>query len=206
MSFLNICLGFVLFADPVDFYVSPDGLDKNPGTLDKPFATLAKARDAVRSMKRSKGLPPDGVTVWLRGGEYPLSGPLTLNSADSGEPDKPVIYSAYEDEVPVLSGGRCIKGLRPGRGGIWKTSVPESKNGSWIFRTLYVNGSRYALARSPNNGFYEMEGALPDENSPKEGTEAGKSKAGFKVLPSGIAERSPSLLSSSILELISISE
>ena len=31
-----------------DFYVAPGGKDTDPGTLEKPFATLARVRDAVR--------------------------------------------------------------------------------------------------------------------------------------------------------------
>ena len=33
-----------------EFYVAPTGSDANPGSLDKPFATLDHARDIVRSI------------------------------------------------------------------------------------------------------------------------------------------------------------
>ena len=39
------------------FVVSPGGSDDNPGTPAKPFATVAKARDAVRRMKAKKDGP-----------------------------------------------------------------------------------------------------------------------------------------------------
>ena len=42
--------------DDADFYVAVDGDDKNPGTLEKPFATFEKARDAVRELKKTKTL------------------------------------------------------------------------------------------------------------------------------------------------------
>ena len=48
------------------FCIATDGRDQNPGTQDKPFATLERARDAVREA-RKPGLPKGGVTVWLRG-------------------------------------------------------------------------------------------------------------------------------------------
>ena len=51
------------------FYVSPDGDDANPGSVDRPFATLEAARDAIRQMKMADKFPADGVTVYLRGGE-----------------------------------------------------------------------------------------------------------------------------------------
>ncbi len=55
------------------FYVSPGGKDTWPGKLDAPnaeqtdgpFATLARAREAVREMKKT-GLPAGGVRVVLR--------------------------------------------------------------------------------------------------------------------------------------------
>jgi len=37
-----------------DFYVAPYGDDNNPGTEQKPFATLARARDAVCELKKKK--------------------------------------------------------------------------------------------------------------------------------------------------------
>ena len=37
------------------FYVSPSGADKNPGTIEKPFASLEKARKAVRIILKKDG-------------------------------------------------------------------------------------------------------------------------------------------------------
>ena len=51
-----------------DFYISPNGSDSNPGTYEKPFATVTRARNAVRTMI-SAGLNED-VTVIIRGGIY----------------------------------------------------------------------------------------------------------------------------------------
>ena len=52
-----------------DFHVSPTGNDAWAGTPEKPFRSLARARDAVRDLKKSK---TDDIHVWLRGGNYPL--------------------------------------------------------------------------------------------------------------------------------------
>jgi hypothetical protein len=43
---------------PADFHVAVTGSDENPGTADRPFATLARARDAVRERIRA-GLKAD---------------------------------------------------------------------------------------------------------------------------------------------------
>lgn len=54
----------------MDIIIAPWGIDDNDGTREKPFATLSRARDAVRELKaRYNGqLPEGGVTVWLHGG------------------------------------------------------------------------------------------------------------------------------------------
>ena len=49
------------------FYVAPNGSDANPGTEAKPFATIEKARQAVRAV--NKHMTGDIVVV-LRGGVY----------------------------------------------------------------------------------------------------------------------------------------
>ncbi|MEI8012660.1 MAG: LamG-like jellyroll fold domain-containing protein, partial [Candidatus Omnitrophota bacterium] len=55
----------------VNFYVATNGSDiTGDGSLSKPFATLEKARNLVRAYKTANGLPPGGITVWLRGGKY----------------------------------------------------------------------------------------------------------------------------------------
>ena len=47
-TLLLLPLGSLHGAVAADFYVAPDGDDANPGTAEKPFATLARARNAVR--------------------------------------------------------------------------------------------------------------------------------------------------------------
>ncbi len=37
----------------VDFHVAPGGRDAGTGAADAPFATLVRARDAVRALKKS---------------------------------------------------------------------------------------------------------------------------------------------------------
>jgi len=48
-------------------YVAKGGDDKNPGTKDRPLATLAKAQELVRAMDKLKTV---GITVWVRQGTY----------------------------------------------------------------------------------------------------------------------------------------
>ena len=100
---------------PADFYVSPQGSDDWSGTLatpdpqaaDGPFATLARARDAVRVLKEKKS---DDIVVLIRGGTYELKKTIVLGLEDSGVGDSTVTYAAYPDESPVFSSGQEITG------------------------------------------------------------------------------------------------
>ena len=100
-------------------FVAPNGDDANPGTLAKPFATLEKARDTLRAL-RAAGKNMAGVDVMLRGGTYFLKQPFVLLPEDSGQGTAPIIFQAYGEEKPLLSGGQPIKMTRDGR--IWRRS------------------------------------------------------------------------------------
>ena len=131
-----------------DFYIAPDGDDGNPGTEEAPFATLARAREAVRRVA-ARGLERD-VIVLLRGGVYDLPEPVVFEPQDSGTERYSVTYAAYPGETPVISGGTAIGGWSPGAGEVWTAAVPEVKSGAPAFRALFVNGERAIRARTPN--------------------------------------------------------
>jgi parallel beta-helix repeat protein len=158
------------------FYVSPEGNDTWSGKLDHPnaahtdgpFRTALRARDAIRELKRSRQLARP-VTVYFRGGIYQLQQPLAFIPEDSGTLNAPITYEAYPGETPVLSGGRTISGWvklsgnkspSPARSHLWVAAVPDVKNGQWYFHQLFVNGIRRTRARSPNKGFYYVNGAV----------------------------------------------
>jgi len=106
---------------PKMFYVATDGNDSWSGTLpapngektDGPFATLQRARDAIRKLKQAGGLPKGGVVVELRGGTYERSEPLELTAEDSGTEASPIVYRARAGEEVRLTGGRPVTGFQP---------------------------------------------------------------------------------------------
>jgi Right handed beta helix region len=91
-----------------DLYVSPGGNDGNPGTLGAPFASITRARDAIRAFAQSGGLPAGGVTVWLRGGYYNLASPIIFDGRDAGTEAKPIVYTAWPGEQVNITGGRSL--------------------------------------------------------------------------------------------------
>ena len=91
-----------------DLYVALDGDDSQPGTLEQPFSTLERARQAVVDLKNDAGLPVGGVTVWLRGGTFVRTEGFDLGPADSGEEDKPIRYIGFPKEQVRLVGGQIL--------------------------------------------------------------------------------------------------
>lgn len=97
--------------DARDFYVAPNGSDAADGSEPHPFATLTRARNAVRDFLRAGRREP--VTIHLRGGVYYLSETFRLGAEDSGVADNPVTWRPYGNERVVLSGGKEVSDLRP---------------------------------------------------------------------------------------------
>lgn len=133
------------------FHVATDGSDDNPGTEAEPFATLERARDAVREIKQAGPLPEGGVTVFVRGGQYEIRETLALGPEDSGTAEAPVTYRAYEGERPVLVGGRAITGWEVHEGEVLRADVGAQGFEGIHFRQLLCNGERQHLARYPDH-------------------------------------------------------
>jgi hypothetical protein len=155
-------------AASADYFVSPDGNDNwtgrlaHPGTNDGPFATITRARDAVRGLLKT-GKHTNGVRVLLRGGVYYLDQTLEFGPEDSGTEQAPVVYAAAPDETVIVSGGRrLVDGRWDEANGrkVWVIDIPEVKHNRGRFRQLFVNGERRPRTRLPKQGEYRIE-SLP---------------------------------------------
>ena len=135
-------------ATATDFHVTLNGSDSNPGTKEKPFATPARAKEAVRALVASE-LKSD-VHVVLHGATYALAEPLVFTPADSGSADPAITYAAAPGEKVVISGGRELRNWTPVGGSKWTAELPDVKSGRWFFRQLIVNDQRAVRARWPN--------------------------------------------------------
>lgn len=135
-----------------EFFVSPAGDDANPGTRRQPFATLVRARDAIRAAKQAGDTA--AWTVHVKKGVYPLAEPLVFEPCDSGTADAPVAFVG-EGADTRLAGGRPVGGWRETPEGYWAAPIPRCADGSpAYFESLYVNGRRAVRARHPNAGFF----------------------------------------------------
>ena len=102
-------------------HVSPQGSDQGTGRPDAPFATLARARDAVRAVKQAGLRTP--VEVVLAAGTYYLREPLVLTPADSGTAACPITWTAAPGARVLLSGGVPVEGFRRQADGLWAADV-----------------------------------------------------------------------------------
>ncbi|MBN2507182.1 MAG: right-handed parallel beta-helix repeat-containing protein [Verrucomicrobia bacterium] len=173
-------------APGAQWHVSADGADTHPGTPDRPFATLERARDEIRRLKQRGALPAGAVAVVVHGGHYAVARPFVLTAEDSGTADAPIVYRAAAGEIPVFRGGARLTGFTPvrdaeilrrlpeeARGRVWQadlkaqgiTSVPPVRVGGFAsgatFQShpafeLFFDGEAMPLARWPNEGFVNV--------------------------------------------------
>lgn len=111
-----------------------------------PIATLEQARDAARAERRAGRTGP--IRIEVRAGRYPLNQTFQL-----GPEDNDTIWQAPHGEHPVISGGSRITGWKEGENGVWSASVRGLS-----FHQLFINGVRAICARTPNVGFFHIEG------------------------------------------------
>jgi hypothetical protein len=158
-----VCSILILSAKAAEFWVSPDGNDNDPGTREKPLASVTTALREARELRRLKNPSVnDGVKIILRGGIYRLTSPLLFHPADSGTETSPTVIEAATNESPILSGGVLVERWKKTRGKI--SSLPKAAQGKvWVadapkfggrileIRQLWVNDLKAVRARTPKS-------------------------------------------------------
>ena len=162
MSGLLVCGGLCSCTPQADFFVAVHGDDANPGTRDKPFATVARARDAVRQLKKAEPQRNKPFEVFIGGGFYSLKEPLVFAPEDSRGDSifAPVVYFGNPDDEAIMSGGQLITGWREVSPGRWEAQLPEVAAGKWNFSQLYVNDQRRPRPVLPKDGYYFVAGQM----------------------------------------------
>jgi hypothetical protein len=176
-----------------DFYIAPAGNDgwsgklaqANVASTDGPFATVERARDAIRQQKARGPLPVGGLTVELRGGTYELVRPLELTAQDSGAENSPIAYRAAPGETVRLVGGRTVTGWKPvadpavlgrldepARGQVWQADLKalgitdlQGINSPQSYQSdpgleVFFQDRPMTLARYPNTGYLHIVAGL----------------------------------------------
>jgi len=173
-----------------DFYVSPDGNDSWSGTLsspnanrnDGPFATIERAQEAVRCLKKqvySEKKPPvekrfigsphkygegKDILVLIRSGYYSLEKPLRFGPDDGGErveTDQPTGAFEFHKLKDQFVTYAAYPGETPIISGGKKITSWRRENGKWVtdakgmdIKRILANGKVQTLARTPNEGYF----------------------------------------------------
>jgi len=139
-------------APDVEFFVATNGNDDAIGSIDSPFATLERARDAVRAAGASAG-----ASVTLREGTYRLTSTFRLDARDSGTEGSRMVYRAFPGEEVRLIGGEI---LRPedARAGADSIAVFDLRAlGITDFGTHVQYGHGHPVVPAPLELFYDRE-------------------------------------------------
>lgn len=88
--------------DPTKYYISPSGSDSNPGTVNQPFATIAKAISLIKSNNQNSAI------VYLQPGIYrQRTDIVSVNGSDV----HPILITAQQPGTVTVSGGESSKSV-----------------------------------------------------------------------------------------------
>jgi len=114
-----------------------------------PLKSLAEARDAAREQRRAGRTGT--ITIQIGDGVYYLPEALALTSDDSN-----TSWESARGARPVISGGRVITGWKKGAGPLWTADATGPE-----FHQLFISGRRAQRARTPNYGYFRIDGPSP---------------------------------------------
>ena len=109
------------------FYVATTGNDTNPGTLSRPWLSIAKAASTMVA----------GDSVLIRSGVYFES----VNPAQSGTESDPITYAAYDTESVIVDGSDVVTGWVQDGGSRYRASVS------------FTCDPRFTSVRDPNGNY-----------------------------------------------------
>ena len=162
-AILTVCGFFTRPTEPMaEFYVSPYGNDENTGTQNSPFATIERARDAVRKIN---GNMTGDIVVHIGEGIYRLKNTVVFDERDGAANGYAVRYVA--DGKAVISGGDVLGGftLFDREENIYSAQVPAGAS------------FRAPVPRSTDpSGFSARQGSFPTAHGSRNGTIAGARK------------------------------
>lgn len=190
---LALCLPRAAWA--ADFYVSVDGSDSNPGTRNKPFASLERARDAARQHRAAHPQAREAISIHLGPGDFVLTRALELTRADSGTSEAPVVWAAESPGKTRLLGGRHLTGFQSVTNPAVLTRLAEGARGhvqeldlrqlgipdfgemksrgfgrsAIAHCELFFDGKPMTLARWPNVGEWEHIAGFPETGAQGDG-------------------------------------
>lgn len=175
-------LPVALAAAAAEFHVAPTGQDAGLGTAAQPFASLQRARDAMRQAPRNQPR-----TVTLHAGVYRMIETLELSAPDSGAAAAPVTWRAAPGETVRLTGGARLTDWQPVKDPATLARLDPAARERVVVTDLRAAGVRelgraapvggrpaqlvcnrryLPLARYPNAGDWLRVAAVPQDGTP----------------------------------------
>ncbi len=189
----NSALAEARIARKGDFFVAKNGNDAWSGTLaelnengtDGPFATLDRAKMAVRKAVKSaktENSEKKAITVTVKEGLYELDSVFTLTAEDSGTEDLRVTWQGEKGKTVRLSAGKYLNEWKKVDDAEILARLPESVRDKVVMVDLkatgimeygspkgggielFFKGEPMTMSRYPNEGFIKI--VSVDENEP----------------------------------------
>ncbi|MBA3776530.1 MAG: right-handed parallel beta-helix repeat-containing protein, partial [Betaproteobacteria bacterium] len=181
------------------FHVSAAGDDSNPGTDAKPFLTLERARDEIRSLTRDRPLR-EAIKVVLQGGNHVRRDTFELSAQDSGTSEFRVTWEAAANKQARLTGATMLPvtafgpltnqaaraqlresarqrvlqvDLRP-FADLQLGEYPQTFRGAPAAPELFFNDQRMTVARWPNKGWATVSKIIDAGSVPREGDQSNR--------------------------------
>ena len=143
-------------SEAAQLYVSLTGREGASGTKEDPFDSLEAARDAIRLLKNTEGLPDGGITVNIRGGEYALlEDSFVLEQQDSGTASSPVTWKAYDGEDVKFVGNMVVSGSKfmPVTDSSILDRLPDEAKEKVLMYDLAAENGLTVFSPIPKNGY-----------------------------------------------------
>ena len=122
------------------FFVSPGGKNTNPGTKEKPFASIDHAKLQARKV-------PGPVVINLLEGVYYLKHPVVFTPEDSRKEKEALTITNFNKRKVIVSGAVPLKlKWTKYKKGIWQAKADYDI----LFDELFVNGKLQRMAHYPN--------------------------------------------------------
>lgn len=166
-------------AEAIQFHVSAKGNNAWEGTELKPFASLERARDTIRDLKKLQGGRLKQPIEVITHGDIPVLQPLMLDKQDSGTNTCTVTYKAAKDSRIV--GGSVVSGFKPVTDPEALSLVDDSAKGKIVQVDLkalgitdygspagggielFFNDKPMKISRWPNEGFSRIVDVLKNQ-------------------------------------------
>jgi hypothetical protein len=169
------------FAQAILYVDARNGSDNNDGSVSAPFATIHKARSAVRELKKKNGF--SGATVEVTGNfDIPAADSFfSLSKQDSGlDAARPIVWQAGKkgatitgahhlkaSDFKIVADESVLERLRPeARGKVWECDLKKlgvkklsrlpRQFTQWSEMELFAHGKDMTIARYPNTGWLEI--------------------------------------------------